>query len=172
MVVLLQKTLSDVLSVGWRTCRGAALPHDTINDCDPSTCKNKDYFSILPLIAHEWWTHGKSRGIVVLIYIRGQGGALHQELQRIRYSDGCTEGNPKVGEQSLSRSSCFNFQLYKRLRNNWCKLYTKTIFLSANVKKNPKKLVSDKALAESEPLFKIKLQSLYCAVRLFISEVF
>lgn len=71
---------------GWRTRRGAALPRHTTNDCDPGSCKNKDYFSILPLLAHEWWRRGKSSSIVVLIYIRGQGGALHQEPQRIRYS--------------------------------------------------------------------------------------
>lgn len=34
----------------WRTCGGAALSHDTINDCDPGSSKNKDCFSIPPLL--------------------------------------------------------------------------------------------------------------------------
>lgn len=44
---------------------GLPLSHDTINDHDSGSSKNKDCFSIPPLLPGEWWTQGKG---VVLWY--------------------------------------------------------------------------------------------------------
>lgn len=40
-------------SGGEGRAEGAALSHDTINDCDPGPSKNKDCFSIPPLLPGE-----------------------------------------------------------------------------------------------------------------------
>lgn len=45
--------LTAAASGGEGRAEGAALSHDTINDCDPGPSKNKDCFSIPPLLPGE-----------------------------------------------------------------------------------------------------------------------
>lgn len=99
---------------------------------------------------------------------------IHQGPQRIRYPAAAgwpCGGKPcenKVPPKVLALIlHCINVS-----RITDANYTQKQSFWVLTLKKKKEKTVSDEALAESEPLFKIKLQSLYCAARLFISEVF
>lgn len=51
VLVIAQETLPDVARGGEGRAEVPPLSRDTINDCDPSSSKNKDCFSIPPLLS-------------------------------------------------------------------------------------------------------------------------